>query len=132
MSYTAYDNGTAYLDARIKAVYANANIEASHSHDLLDFLERTSVRLNSYFISCDGFNNFNSYESRTKPSVKYSIFWHGRNMDSETIAEALTAEIHGARFFRKGTETRTASVTGGQSLLIDRGFDSYQLDIEIT
>lgn len=133
MSWPAHTSGFDYLTTRIGEADAGARVYTANSTDILQWLERSNVQLKSYFISYEGYTFERSREGASGPPRKlYTIYWHGRaGLDVEATMDTLTDAIHSKKTFTIGSDTRTARVTGGRYLLMDRGFDTYQLDIEI-
>ncbi len=131
MTWPVYDNGTAYLTAMVQEVYPTDIVHVGNSVPIMDWFAGAAVHLNSFFVSYDGFTSQPRENSRGPLALQFSIYWHGRGLD-EAVMTALADHIHQHRTFTIDAETHTASVTGGRYLLLDRGFDTYQLDIQIT
>lgn len=130
MSWPAYDNATAYVTSQVLAVYPTAQVYADNSISILSWFEGTSVHVNSFFVSYEGFST-QGRENGTGPLRSlFSVYWHGRELN-ESVMLAIKDQVHANRTFTIDGRTHTASVTGGRYLLLDRGFDTYQLDIEI-
>ena len=122
MSWPAHDDINAYLTARIKSTDASATVTTTQATDMAAWLERSTHKGRSYLIS---------YDKPVGRSKGYSIFWHGRNMGGESIMDAIVDAITSESSFTVGGEHHKASIAGGRYLMLDRGFDTYQLEITV-
>ena len=133
MSWPAHTSDADYITARIKAVYPTATVYNAEAIDMNSWLQKQAGQLNSYLISYEGWVLYDPHEGRGTPMPRkiFSVYWHGREMGGEGVMDALVSQINTVKTFTIASSRRAASVTGGRYLLIDRGFDTYQLDIEI-
>lgn len=132
MSWPAHASVSAYLSDRITAALGSPVIVNAESTDLLDWLTKSTFQQKSVLVSYDGYSYRRTHESKPVGRVKlYSLFWHGRAMGGESVMDSIVDAIHSQNTFTVGSTTHRASVVGGRHLLLDRGFDTYQLEIEI-
>lgn len=132
MSWAEYDNIEAYMKGRIEAADAGAAVVTTNSTDMAGWLEKSTYSAQSYLISYDGYLFNRAHENRPVGRSKgYSVFWHGRSMGGESVMDALAEAIHSETTFTVGGVKHIASVAGGRYLMLDRGFDTYQLEITV-
>lgn len=132
MSYPPHASIEAYITDRIQTADVGASVVTANSTDMAAWLERSTYTGRSYLISYDGYIFNRSHENRPVGRSKgYSVFWHGRAMGGEATMDAITTAIHAVTHFTIDAKTHIASVAGGRYLLMDRGFDTYQLELTI-
>lgn len=131
MTWNTYTSGTEYLTQMIQEYEANARVYDAKSVPIMEWFNGQGIELNSYFISYEGYTPQGREDGRGPLAMAFNIYWHGRGLD-EAVMRGIHEQIRSNATFRIDSETQRASVTGGRYLLLDRGFDTYQLEIQIT
>lgn len=138
MALTTYDSNEAYLRARISDVTSDEvnglklTVYADAGTDLETFVSQKTVALPCVLINYGGFAPVPYESAQSKRTRSYSVFIRARQADTESVIESLTNAIESEPYYLRGGAKYTARVLLCRPLLLDFGFNCYELQISIS
>lgn len=140
MSVQTYETTNDYLAACVKKAVPTLNEKSVHVYttnatDLGAFLTKSGVTMPAVLCSYDDFTftDFNEDGEPSSTGATAFIYLHARGLNCERAAKAIARAIRDNPSFQVEGESYeyNAHATGGRYMALDRGFDTFQMDIRI-